>query len=82
MLIDAEKQADTGYCNYQARFHLLYEKEAINLKEEKVKRQYSKNMFSGRELEIIIDSVVKGLMKLRELGQPHRKVSLSTIFIR
>lgn len=67
----AHRIKDLSYCSYQTKFYLAFEKYALNLKEEKIRRQFNGEIFSEAEVEEIMTSIIQGLIYLRGIGQPH-----------
>lgn len=71
-----------GLCSTTRTFYLVFEKPYQTLKEESINRKIRNARFTEDEVECILDSCVKGIHYLKEMGESHRNISTSSIFLR
>ncbi len=68
-------------CSQHKIFCLIFRKPSKTIKEESIFLKIRENRFSDEEILFMLDSCVRALNYLNEMGESHSKVSSSTIYI-
>ena len=72
---------DPAYCSSEDKIYLLFEKPKQTLKEEILARKFAGHRFSEEEVDVIMESGIKAIKYLKEIGHAHGNISTSSIFI-